>query len=80
MDCLKMLLGFPFNGLKFSPSPTLYSPNITVFCSCSEVIVETQLTTQMGLFPEIQRAYITVDNRLYLWNYLNGYLLHKFGQ
>lgn len=26
----------------------------------------------MGLFPEIQRAYITVDNRLYLWNYLNG--------
>ena len=27
----------------------------------------------MGLFPEIQRAYITVDNRLYLWNYLNGY-------
>jgi nuclear pore complex protein Nup155 len=33
---------------------------------------KTQLTTQMGLFPEIQRAYITVDNRLYLWNYLNG--------
>ena len=27
----------------------------------------------MGLFPEIQRAYITVDNRLYLWNYLNGF-------
>ncbi|CCJ29602.1 unnamed protein product, partial [Pneumocystis jirovecii] len=26
----------------------------------------------MGLFPEIQRAWITVDNRLYLWNYLNG--------
>jgi nuclear pore complex protein Nup155 len=26
----------------------------------------------MGLFPEIQRAYITVDNRLYLWNYMNG--------
>ena len=29
----------------------------------------------MGLFPEIRRAYITVDNRLYLWNYLNGYPL-----
>ncbi len=26
----------------------------------------------MGLFPEIQRAYITVDNKLFLWNYING--------
>lgn len=26
----------------------------------------------MGLFGEIQRAWITVDNRLYLWNYANG--------
>ncbi|KAG5513990.1 hypothetical protein PMAC_000612 [Pneumocystis sp. 'macacae'] len=32
----------------------------------------TECYTQMGLFPEIQRAWITVDNRLYLWNYLNG--------
>ncbi|KAG4305935.1 hypothetical protein PORY_000845 [Pneumocystis oryctolagi] len=33
---------------------------------------KTECYTQMGLFPEIQRAWITVDNRLYLWNYLNG--------
>lgn len=26
----------------------------------------------MGLFPEIERAWITVDNRLYFWNYKNG--------
>lgn len=26
----------------------------------------------MGLLPEIDRAYITVDNRLYFWNYRNG--------
>ncbi|KTW30323.1 hypothetical protein T552_00796 [Pneumocystis carinii B80] len=32
----------------------------------------TECYTQMGLFPEIQRAWITVDNRLYLWNYLSG--------
>lgn len=23
----------------------------------------------MGLFPEIKQAWITVDNRLYLWDY-----------
>jgi len=26
----------------------------------------------MGLFPEINRAWITIDNRLFLWNYYNG--------
>ena len=26
----------------------------------------------MGLFPEINRAWITIDNRIFLWNYLNG--------
>ena len=55
----------------------LYLLNITVWFSLVlELIIETQLSTQMGLFPEIQRAYITVDNRLYLWNYLNGYAIY----
>lgn len=35
-------------------------------------VLGTECYTQMGLFPEIQRAWITVDNRLYLWNYLSG--------
>lgn len=26
----------------------------------------------MGLFPEINRAWITIDNRLFLWNYSDG--------
>ena len=26
----------------------------------------------MGLFPEIARAWITIDNRLFLWNYYKG--------
>jgi len=26
----------------------------------------------MGLFPEINRAWVTIDNRLYLWNYEEG--------
>ncbi|KAI9136594.1 Non-repetitive/WGA-negative nucleoporin C-terminal-domain-containing protein [Paraphysoderma sedebokerense] len=31
-----------------------------------------QCTVYMGLFPEINRAWITFDNRLYLWNYVHG--------
>lgn len=26
----------------------------------------------MGLFPEIERAWITVDHRLFLWDYQDG--------
>lgn len=25
----------------------------------------------MGMFPEINRAWLTVDHRLFIWNYLN---------
>ncbi|KAK9246709.1 Nup133 N terminal like-domain-containing protein [Lipomyces tetrasporus] len=32
----------------------------------------TECYTKMGLFPQLQRAWITVDNRLYFWNYLSG--------
>jgi len=32
----------------------------------------------MGLFPEIERAWITVDHRLFLWDYEDGYAMqHK---
>lgn len=54
--------------------PRCYICSIQQYLSSNPTNKETQLTTQMGLFPEIQRAYITVDNRLYLWNYLNGYI------
>lgn len=29
----------------------------------------------MGIFPEIQRAWITLNNRLLLWDYTEGYYL-----
>jgi len=28
----------------------------------------------MGLFPEIGRAWLTIDNRLFLWNYEDGFV------
>ncbi|CAN6638522.1 nucleoporin Nup170p [Trichomonascus vanleenenianus] len=33
---------------------------------------QTECYTRMGIFPEIERAWITVDNRLYFWNYKSG--------
>ncbi|WWD22088.1 hypothetical protein CI109_106577 [Kwoniella shandongensis] len=30
------------------------------------------LTAKMGLFPEIERAWFTVDNKLFLWDYSDG--------
>lgn len=26
----------------------------------------------LGVFPEINRAWFTIDNRLFIWNYLDG--------
>lgn len=34
----------------------------------------------MGLFAEIDRVWITVDNRLYFWNYRTGGDLHTFDE
>lgn len=34
----------------------------------------------MGIFPEIDRAWVTVDNRLYFWNYRNGSDFHTFDE
>ena len=30
------------------------------------------LTAKMGLFEEIERAWFTVDNKLFLWDYTDG--------
>ncbi|RKP33789.1 Nup133 N terminal like-domain-containing protein, partial [Dimargaris cristalligena] len=32
----------------------------------------------MGLFPEIQRAWLTIDHRLFLWNYEDGSEFHAY--
>ena len=64
---------FPFQRTQILTIPdAIFAQYNSNFSITIELTIETQLTTQMGLFPEIQRAYITVDNRLYLWNYLNG--------
>jgi len=32
------------------------------------------LTAKMGLFEEIERAWFTVDNKLFLWDYADGWV------
>lgn len=36
-----------------------------------EQINMTQMVTEMGLFAEINHAWVTIDNQLYLWDYTN---------
>jgi hypothetical protein len=33
----------------------------------------------MGLFEEIERAWFTVDNKLFLWDYSDGCVASLFG-
>ncbi|KAK9465353.1 Nup133 N terminal like-domain-containing protein [Lipomyces arxii] len=51
----------------FEQTKTLRIPDV-IF----EQYNTTECFTKMGLFTQIQRAWIVVDNRLYFWNYLNG--------
>ncbi|OZJ03036.1 hypothetical protein BZG36_03265 [Bifiguratus adelaidae] len=37
-----------------------------------------QCRSFMGLLPEINRAWITVDNKLFLWNYIDGTDFYSF--
>ncbi|KAI8579508.1 hypothetical protein K450DRAFT_241319 [Umbelopsis ramanniana AG] len=39
----------------------------------SEQLKDMHCRSFMGLFPEIDRAWITFDHRLFLWNYVDGY-------
>ncbi|WBW73527.1 nucleoporin, WD repeat Nup155 [Schizosaccharomyces osmophilus] len=58
----------PLNGWK----PFYLRSVINIPDRIFEQYNRTECFTQMGLFSEIQRAWITVDNRLFLWDYLSG--------
>ncbi|KAI9496976.1 Non-repetitive/WGA-negative nucleoporin C-terminal-domain-containing protein [Zychaea mexicana] len=38
----------------------------------SELIDQIQCRCFMGVLPEIKRAWVTIDHRLYMWNYTDG--------
>lgn len=41
---------------------------------------QTETQAQMGIFSEIDRAWVTVDNKLFFWNYKNGSDFHTFDE
>lgn len=45
---------------------TIYWQEIT------SILIVLECRCYMGLFPEIERAWITVDHRLFLWDYQDG--------
>ncbi|KAJ7634229.1 nucleoporin [Mycena polygramma] len=38
----------------------------------------TSVTTHMGLLPEIERAWISIDHKLFLWDYIEGQEISSF--
>eukprot|EP01122_Echinamoeba_exundans_P013062 TRINITY_DN5637_c0_g1_i1.p1 TRINITY_DN5637_c0_g1~~TRINITY_DN5637_c0_g1_i1.p1 ORF type:complete len:1349 (+),score=350.75 TRINITY_DN5637_c0_g1_i1:39-4085(+) len=48
----------------FIPSKKVPVPQVLL-----DELNQVRLKSFMGLFPELNRAWMTVDNRLYLWNY-----------
>eukprot|EP01035_Chromulina_nebulosa_P019909 gene19909-25864_t len=44
----------------------------------NDLLEAVEVSSLMGLLPEINRAYITIDNKLYLWNYNNSNELEVF--
>lgn len=35
--------------------------------------IATSVTTHMGLMPELDRVWISIDHNLFLWDYVEGY-------
>lgn len=37
-------------------------------------VIDMQFNCMMGVFPEISRAWLTIDNDIFMWNYEDGYV------
>jgi nuclear pore complex protein Nup155 len=47
---------------------------------CLELTTDKHTTANMGLFEEIERAWFTVDNKLFLWDYTDGRDFSRYDQ
>ena len=45
----------------------LSEPGLTSFAA-------TQMQSHMGLLPQLERAWISIDSGLFLWDYIDGYV------
>jgi hypothetical protein len=37
-------------------------------------VIDTSVTSHMGLMPELERAWISIDHKLFLWDYNDGWV------
>ncbi|TGZ83606.1 nucleoporin-domain-containing protein [Ascodesmis nigricans] len=56
----------------YAPEPFIRSAQHVIPDSIFEQYNLATSHTLMGLFPDLKQAWITVDNRLYLWDYASG--------
>lgn len=61
-------------------SPFSKSDTISIPDAIYDQFNQTETQAKMGIFPEIDRAWISVDNRLYFWNYRNASDFHTFDE
>ncbi|TYJ54289.1 hypothetical protein B9479_005048 [Cryptococcus floricola] len=61
------------NVTKRTPLPdALHQELNSVYTSDQHFYTDKHLTAKMGLFEDIERAWFTVDNKLFLWDYGDG--------
>ena len=60
---------YQFAGLESSDEMIQHEVFITMPRQVLSMYREVHNASYMGLLPEINRAWVTIDNRLYLWNY-----------
>lgn len=61
---------------------TFFKIFFKVFCLCQlnafgpyiSGVSDMQCNCMMGVFPEISRAWLTIDSDIFLWNYEDGYV------
>jgi nuclear pore complex protein Nup155 len=66
----RKLAGIPecvFQYFTGTRSRGIAHPNVLVPRAAANTI------SHMGLMPEIDRAWVTIDNKLFLWDYVEGY-------
>jgi len=71
-------LRVPFQKKKFVGIPEglfqYYESKFSPLVSYGELIRDpaTNVVSHMGLMPEIERAWISIDHKLFLWDYVDG--------
>ena len=68
----RRFVGIP-DGL-FQHFESAYFVIATLALSSPAAFIAAHVTTHMGILPDIERVWVTVDHKLFLWDYNDGYV------